>query len=63
MNRTDMILMNTWWRGASGPTWSNGSSSTRLDYIAVPSSFHSRVRYMSVQYRLAFLLQLANTCF
>jgi hypothetical protein len=51
-NCTDRTLMNTWWRSVSGSTWSNVSSSTSLDYMAVLSSFHFRVWYMSVQYSL-----------
>eukprot|EP00972_Heterocapsa_arctica_P113583 16437848-Heterocapsa_arctica.AAC.1 len=61
LERTDMILTNTWWRGASGLTWTNGSCSTRLGYIAVPASFHPHIVHMSARYQTVCLLQLAQT--
>eukprot|EP00972_Heterocapsa_arctica_P094017 13866318-Heterocapsa_arctica.AAC.1 len=36
----DLVLLNTWWAAASGPTWTDGRGHfSRIDYIAVPRTF------------------------
>eukprot|EP00972_Heterocapsa_arctica_P052631 7744963-Heterocapsa_arctica.AAC.1 len=54
----DLVLLNTWWAPACGPTWSSGRGHfSRIDYIAIPQTFTTTIYNVALWRTTATLLQ------
>jgi len=62
LSTLQLQVVNTVSETGSGPTWSGGSfRATRIDYIMLPPAGDAWVTDVSVCYKQACVLQLANT--
>eukprot|EP00972_Heterocapsa_arctica_P034092 5019075-Heterocapsa_arctica.AAC.1 len=55
-----LALANTWVPSSSGPTWTDGTTLSRIDYIALPKSYLPNIMHMEVAYEDARLLQACS---
>eukprot|EP00971_Amphidinium_carterae_P352980 6492786-Amphidinium_carterae.1 len=61
LNTHRMLLVNTFLQSGCGPTYFSSTSSTRVDYIAVPRCMLTRVSNCTVWRRTGHRLQLAES--
>jgi len=56
-----MCLVNTYFPGSSGYTWSNSRAWSRIDYVAVPAEKLGRVCSCQVWYNTAVMIQASRS--
>ena len=62
LDRLGLVLLNTFFRNASGPTFSGGEEKhSRIDYIAAPTKLQTVVQCVRAVYHEAQLMQLPSS--